>query len=136
MREVKIEKLIEWLGSDGAIAGLESSNLTVSELHEIAQRYGLSMGKKTKRGDIIIDLVNWNSIKIDKTTDELLEMNCDDLSNYFKIRKVSRTELLKLLSQFDIHPISGDKVSLVDFAAREISDVGMYQRVAKGVRGM
>ena len=136
MKEINVEKLIEWLGSDGAIAGLEGSNLTVSELYEMAIRHGLTVEKRTKRGDIIIDLVNRNCVKINKTTDELLAMSCDDLSNYFKSKKVSRTELLKLLSQFDIHPTPGDKVSLVDFAAREISDVGMYQRVAKGARGL
>lgn len=135
MKEVNVEKLIEWLGPDGAIAGLERSNLTVSELYEMAVRLGLTVERRARRGDIIIDLVNRNSIKIDKTTDELLKMNCDDLSSYFKTRRVSRTELLKLLLQFDIHPAPGDKVNLVDFAAREISDVGMYQRVAKGARG-
>ena len=61
-------------------------------------------------------------------------MNRDDLCKYFRSRKVSRTELLKLLSQFDIRPTAGDKVNIIDFAAREISDVGMYQRVAKGTR--
>ena len=134
MKDINIEELIEWLGPDGAIAGLEASNRTVLELYEIAERHGLDVEKKTKRGDIITDLVNRNVIKIDKTTDELLAMNSDDLADYFKNRKVSRTELLKLLSQFDIHPIPGDKANLVDFVAREISDVGMYQRVAKGAR--
>ena len=81
-----------------------------------------------------MDLVNRNSVRIDKTTDELLAMNCDDLSNYLKSRKVSRTEILKLLSQFDIRPASSEKTNLLEFAAREISDVGMYQRVAKGAR--
>lgn len=136
MKNINVEKLIEWLGPDGAIAGLEGSNLTVLELYEMAARHGFTMERRTKRCDIIIDLVNRNSIKIDKTTDELLAMNCDDLGDYLKNRKVSRTELLKLLSQFDIRPASGDKVNLVDFAAREISDVGMYQRVAKGARGV
>ena len=134
MKEINIEKLVEWLGPDGAIAGLERSNITVSELYEVAVRCGLAVEKRTKRGDIIVDLVHRNSIRIDKTTDELLTMNRDDLSSYFRSRKVSRTELLKLLSQFDIRPDPSDKVNLVDFAAREISDVGMYQRVAKGVR--
>ncbi len=136
MREINVEKLIEWLGHDGAIAGLEGSNLTVPELHEMALRHGLAVEKRTRRGDLIVDLVNRNSIRIDKTTDELLAMNCDDLGNYFQKRKVSRTELLQLLSQFDIRPIRGDTVSLVDFAAREISCIGMYQRVAKGARGV
>ena len=134
MREINIEKLVEWLGPDGAIAGLEGSNVTVSELCEMAVRGGITVEKRTKRGDIIVDLVHRNSIRIDKTTDELLTMNRDDLSRYFRSRKVSRTEILKLLSQFDIRPSPGDKVNLVDFAAREISDVGMYQRVAKGAR--
>ncbi len=132
MKEINIEKLIEWLGPDGAIAGLEGSNVTVSELYEMAIRHGLTVERRTKRGDIIVDLVNRNSIRIDKTTEELLAMNRDDLSNYFRTRKVSRTELLKLLSQFDFRPTPSDKAALMDFAAREISDVGMYQRVAKG----
>jgi len=63
-------------------------------------------------------------------------MSRDELCDYFRNRKVSRTELLKLLSQFDILPASSDRVSIADFAAREISDVGMYQRVAKGIRGV
>ena len=56
------------------------------------------------------------------------------ISNYFRNRKVSRTEFLKLLSQFDIRPTAGDKANLMDFVAREIGDVGMYQRVAKGAQ--
>ena len=134
MREISIEMLVEWLGPNGAIAGLEGSDITVSELCEIAIRCGRAVDKKTKRSDIIIDLVNGNSVRIDKTTDELLAMNRYDLEGYFRSRKVSRTELLNLLLEFDIRPAASDNVNLVDFAAREISDVGMYQRVAKGAR--
>ena len=134
MRKINIEKLVEWLGSDGAIAGLESSDVTVSELREIAARCGISLEKRAKRSDIIIDLVHRNSVRIDRTTEELLKMNRDDLSSYFRSRKVSRMELIGLLSQFDICPSPSDRVSLVDFAAREISDVGMYQRVAMGAQ--
>ena len=134
MREINIQKLIEWLGPDGAIAGLERSDITVSELREIAIHHGFVAERKLKRTDIIIDLVNRNSTRIDKTVDELLGMNREDIRDYFRDRKVSRTELLSLLSQFDIRPMYGDKGNLTDFAAREISDLGMYQRVAKGAR--
>ena len=58
-------------------------------------------------------------------------MKCEDLNDYFKKRKVSKTELMDLLSWFDICPSSQDKLNLVDFAAREISEVGMYQRIAR-----
>ena len=64
MKEINIEKLIEWLGPDGAIAGLEGSNVTVSELYEMAVRRGLTLERRTKRGDIIVDLVNRNSTRI------------------------------------------------------------------------
>ncbi len=75
-----------------------------------------------------------NSLRIDRTTQELMKMNCDDLSSHFRSRKVSRTRLMDLLSQFDIRPSPSDRVSLMDFAAREISDIGMYQRIAMGAQ--
>ena len=134
MKEIDIKKLLEWLGPKGAIAGLKGSDITVSELCDIASQHGLTVATRTKRADIIVDLVNRNSIRIDKTTDELLGMSHDELSDYFRNRNVSRTELLNLLMQFDIQPAYGDKGNLIDFAAREISDFGMYQRVAKGAR--
>ena len=135
MREISVEKLIEWLGRDGAIAGLEGSDITVSELYDIAVRHGLTVEKKTRRKDMIIDLVNRDAVRIDKTTEELLMMKHDDLGKYFVDKKVSRTELLNLLSQFDIRLRREANVNLVDFVAREISDFGMYQRVARGARG-
>ena len=134
MNNINIKTLVDWLGPEGAVAGLEKSSLTVSELSELAMLCGLTVKSKMKRGDVIVELVHRNAIRIDKTTDELLRMSSDDLSGYFRSRKVSRAELLNLLLQFDIRPAPGDKVNLVDFAAREISDVGMYQRVAKGTR--
>lgn len=134
MREIEVEKLVEWLGRDGAIAGLEESDVTLSELYEMAVRYGLSAQKKMRRRDIIIDLVNRDVVRIDKTTDELLAMKHDDLRKYLIDKKVSRTELLNLASEFDIPVGQGTSANLVDFVAREISGFGMYQRVARGAR--
>ena len=133
--DIDVEKLIHWLGHKGAIAGLEGSDFTVAELNDIAVRRGLAVEKRTKRSDIIIDLVNCNSVRIDKTAEELLAMQYEDLRDYFRARRVSRTEIMALLSRFDVRPSYEDKMNLLDFAAREISDFGMYQRVAKGVRG-
>ena len=135
MRAVEIEKLIQWLGRDGAIAGLQGSDITIPELCDIAIHHGLTVEKKIRRGDIILELVNRDVVRIDKTRDELLAMKYDDLKEYLRDRKVSRTELLSLLSQFDIRLGRGTNTNLVDFVAREISDYGMYQRVAKGARG-
>ncbi|MCY4150438.1 MAG: hypothetical protein OXF73_14020 [Gammaproteobacteria bacterium] len=132
MKDIKIEKLVEWLGREGAIAGLETSHVTVSQLSELASRCGLAVDWQSKRSEIIVDLVNGSVCKIDKTAEELMEMSHSDLKNYFSDRKVSRPELLKLLMDLDICPMPGGRGSLMDFAAREISDIGMYQRVARG----
>ncbi len=134
MRELNVEKLIEWLGRDGAIAGLEASDITVPEFCDLAVRYGLTPEKKGRRRDIIVDLVNRDAVRIDKTTEELLTMKHEELVKYFEDKKVSRTELLRLVSQLDIRIGREGNKNLVDFAAREISDLGMYERVAKGAR--
>ena len=138
MREISIEKLIDWLGRDGAIAGLEGSDITVSELSEIAAHHSLVVERKARRSDIIVELVNRDVDRIDKTTEELLAMKYDSLKEYLRDKKVSKAELLNLLSQLDICPgrgVNTNLTNLVDFAAREISDLGMYQRVARGARG-
>ena len=135
MNAIDVEKLIEWLGPDGAIAGLEGSDLTVSDLYELASRYGGAVDKKMRRSDIINELINREFVRIEKSIEELLAMDYGHLKKYFGDKKVSRTELLKLLSEFDIRPGSEAKKNLVEFVAREISDLGMYERVAKGRRG-
>ena len=135
MKLVDIDKLIEWLGSEGAIAGLEGSDLTVSDLYELGFHYGVLLDQKLRRTDIINELVNRKFVRIKKTTEELLAMDHGDLRKYFEDMRVSRSELLNLLGQFDIDPGSEAKKNLVEFAAREISDLGMYERVAAGKRG-
>ena len=132
MKTTDISRLIDWLGREGAIAGLEHSRLTVEELLRLARMHGLNVDNKMRRNDIIDELVNSKVSLIEKTDDDLMAMSSDELMRYFEIRRVSRTEILRLLARFGIRPGSEYKKSLRDFAAREISDFGMFQRVAKG----
>lgn len=134
MKIIEIEKLAEWLGPDGAIAGLEGSNLTVHDLYELAAHFNVTIDSKMKRSEIISELINGKLSRIEKTTNELLEMNYENLRKYLEDRKASRTELMGLLSQFGIQSGSEARKNLIDFIAREISDLGMYQRIAKGKR--
>ena len=132
VKTMDIDKLVEWLGSEGAIAGLDASDLTISELMELGTRKGLVFDKKTRRKLIVIEIVNSQAQRITKTSDELLRMNQGELKEYFGAQSVSRSELLRLLEKFGIQANSEDRKDLVSFTAREISDLGMYQRVAKG----
>ena len=127
-------KLVEWLGPDGAIAGLERSGVSIATLSDLATRYGVSTARGSRRREIIVDLVNGRSSRIDKTQEELMAMTQEELITYFCEREVSRTELLRLLDEFGFRPKKEAKKNLVDFAAREISTLGMFQRVAEGRR--
>ncbi|MGZ9086372.1 MAG: hypothetical protein ACXW3R_12725, partial [Rhodoplanes sp.] len=55
-----------------------------------------------------------------------------EIKEYFKQVKPSRTEILSLLSELGVSVSSEASRNLYSFAAREISDLGMYQRVARG----
>lgn len=134
MNAKDVETLIEWLGPDGAAAGLEGSHLTVAELTALAAQCGLAVEKRMRRSDIVNEIVNHRMRRIDKEPDELLMMSHDDLRDYFEKRRVSTTELLSLLIGFNIRPHGEAKNNLTEFAAREISDLGMYERVARGKR--
>lgn len=131
-KDVDVDRLAEWLGPDGAIAGLEHSAMSIAELSDLAVRYGGGATRGAKRREIIVDLVNGRRIRIDKKRDELMAMTQEDLRTYFCKREVSRTELLRLLDEFGLRPKAEAKKNIVDFAAREISDLGMFQRVAGG----
>ena len=131
-KDINIDKLAEWLGPDGAIAGLERSPMSIAELSDLATRYGGADIRGARRREIIVDLVNGRSTRIDKTQDELMAMTHKDLKAYFCKREVSRTELFRLLDEFGLYPQAEARKNIVDFAAREISGLGMFQRVARG----
>ena len=84
MKMIDVKQLINWLGSDGAIAGLECSDLTVSDLHELASSYGIAVEKKMRRSDIINELINRKFVKIDLEIEELLSMNYEALKKYLE----------------------------------------------------
>ena len=127
----KILELIQLLGRDGAIAGLSASDLTVSELLEIASPH-TTLPTKIKRDDLIRRIVDSERERLTKAPEELMEMDAETLRAYFSDVKLSRNELIELLASMDIRPGSAARNNLTEFAAREISDIGMYRRVAKG----
>lgn len=128
---IDVERLREWLGPEGAVAGLDKSNLTNSELMMLARENGIIVDKKTARRQIVIEIVMSPLQRITIETNKLLEMSKDELRRYFSDHFVSSREIMGLLSALGIAP-RGKIRRLSDFAANEISDLGMYQRVAKG----
>ena len=121
------------MGPEGAQAGLEHSELTVAELIELDPELASKKSiVKLKRAELIKELIVSVRLRSTKSPEELMAMDADSLKNYFIGIKASREELLSLLLRLDIRPGSAARKNLTEFAAREISDIGMYKRVAMG----
>ena len=129
---VDIDRLIEWLGPSGAVAGLDSSDITAADLYEIAGQRGLNLEKKSSRHDLVCDIVNANKRLITENPQELTELSRSELEEIIRSRNVSATELKEVLDGFDIKSRRLTRSKLIDFFVNEIADIGMYQRVSRG----
>lgn len=126
----QIRTLIEWLGEDGARAGLDRSHFTVKELRSLAAELNANVPAKAARKDIVSAIVSKVDQRIDKPVQELLSMSSSDLLEYFERVRPNKAELLTILGDLDFHPGSEAQKSLYKYAARQISETGMFQRVA------
>lgn len=132
MKQLDIALLIDWLGPIGAVSGLEKSHLTNAELMAMARNLGLPTDAKPGRKQLSVELVMHSARRIDRPDDFLLAMSPTELKRYISEKLVSNTEITELLTRLGIAPTRKVRGRLVDFAAREIGDLGMYQRVARG----
>jgi len=123
--------IVLFLGRDGAIAGLAASDLTIAELHELSPDLPLG-GTKVKREDLIRRIVDHVRMTFLKSPAEMMSMEADDLREYFMRMRYSKSEIIDLLELLEIRPGGSMRRNLADFAAREISDIGMFKRVAQG----
>lgn len=135
MTMIDLEKLIEWLGVEGVIAGIDGSELTIGEIGELIPDWKPAGHSKLKRHDLIRAMVEHKRRELTKKPEELMAMDAESLKAYFLSIKASRKEILELLESLDIRPGSVARNNLTEFASREISDIGMYKRVAQGAKG-
>jgi hypothetical protein len=129
---IDLNVLIEWLGTEGSRSGLKDSDIPLKDLIDVAKRCGLILPPKPTRDDVANELAYRGVKKIEKSLDELMTMLPSDLLEYLEKRKPTVAELLGILDELGIKAGSEDRKHLIRFAAREISDTGMFQRVARG----
>jgi hypothetical protein len=127
-----LDNLTEWLGPDGVKAGLLASKLSLKELVDLAKQRKLPLSPKPTREEVSNELAFATVKKIEPSVEELLSMDQVEIANYFKKAKPSRAEVISVLIGLGIQVGSEASKSLYAFAAREVSDMGMYQRVARG----
>ena len=76
---IDLEKLIEWLGVDGAIAGLDVSDLTIAEIGELIPEWKPAGNSKLKRIDLITALIKRKRQELTKKPEELMAMDAESL---------------------------------------------------------
>lgn len=125
-----LRALVEWLGEAGARAGLERGQLTVGDLRELAASMNIALPSKASRSELVDAVLVKASQRIDRSIQQLLSMDSGDLLSYFEEVRPSKAELLSVLNELDFHPGSEAQKSLYKYAAIQISETGMFQRVA------
>lgn len=127
-----VRQLVRWLGVEGARAGLlQSKRMTLDSLRKLGQSLKLNLPEKLTRQQLIDELVKVASKRIDKSIDELFSMEQEALMDYFEHVEVEPAELLDILKELDLTPRRREgRRSLLEFAARELSETGRFMRIA------
>ncbi|PKJ52331.1 hypothetical protein [Bacillus sp. SN10] len=133
MEYMDIKKIVDWLGADGARAGMRhSKRLTLNELFKIASGLGIKYKSKIKRNELIDLLILQFDKRIEKNIEELGAMNAADLAEYLDRTGCSKEEIIELLeSNGFIYKKSESRASLIRHAADQISGVGLFKRIAR-----
>ena len=128
---IDVRQLVRWLGAPGAKAGLLQSKLfSVEELVGLARSLGIGLSKSASRPQLVDEIVKLASRRIDKPIEELYGMDRDELVKYFEGVEATSEELLDLIRSLDLKPRKEGHRSLLELAARELSETGRFLRIS------
>ena len=130
-QQLDARQLVRLLGAEGARAGLlQSKRMTIDSLRKIAESLDLKLPEKTNRKQLIDEIVSVAGRRIDKPIEALFSMDQQELIDYFERIEVEPAELLDILKELDVTPRRESRRSLLEFAARELSETGRFMRIA------
>lgn len=126
-----VATLVTLVGRSGAIQALVASDtINVAQLRRLGGSLGIATSKhaKKKLAELIVRSVDK---RIGKSLEELEALGTHEISTYLNKTVCDATELTQLLSEAGI-PVQGKMslASLIDFAAIQISHLGMYKRIS------
>ena len=101
----------------------------------MARNLGIEVTGRATRQELIDEIVRVANRRIDKSIDELFEMERDEIVRYFDEHGVETEELLDLLEELDLRPDRKGRKNVIDFAARELAETGRFRRIASAKAG-
>ena len=130
-----IKTIISLVGRSGAIAALTySENTHTKDLRDFATEIGISILSKTPKKQVAQQIVRHVDKRILKSLDELQLMSAQQISAYLKSSGCDAEEVIELLQKIELKTTSKRSTeSLIDFAAVQISSLGVFHRLSEGV---
>jgi len=130
--KINIRLLVQWLGADGARAGMRASkNLTLNELRKIAAYSGVKYNPAMTRNEVIDLLILQYDRRITKSFEEMKIMKSSELADYLDKTGCSKLEIIELLEHHKIKYRKADSLpALIRHAADHISSMGAFQRLS------
>ena len=131
MSKDDVKSLVAIVGREGAISALEGSKrISSKDLAEIANSLGLKVRGKDSKTRIAIEIVRHVDRRITRPLDELKAMSKDEMIQYFEQVECDQDELLELLSSIDLRSRAKSRRAMLEFAAIQISSLGIFERLA------
>jgi hypothetical protein len=105
--------------------------ISLDALRRLAQAANLPIAKKASRIDVIDALLRPPSTRITRSVEDLATHSENEIADYLQQTECTKGELMLFLDAADI-PYEGgrSRSQLIADAAREISRIGLYQRIS------
>lgn len=130
-----VEHIVTIVGREGAISALSNSRkIGVDDLVGLAHALRLKAGSRDGKGKIATLIVRHVDRRIDKTLDELKAMAKDEIVGYFEHVRCEQDEIVELLESIDLRARASSRRALLEFAAAQISNLGIFERLAERPR--
>lgn len=127
-----VEALVSLVGRTGAIQALACSEIVKAEdLRSFARTLGIPVPSKTPKKELARQIVRRIDRRIEKSVAELQALDRNQIMTYLDATGCDADELRDLLEHARL-PVQArmSRNDLLNFAAIEISSLGMFERLA------
>ena len=125
MRRISIEDvktIVAIVGREGAISALSNSRqISSRDIADVANSLGLKVSSKDTKAKIATQIVNCTVHSV---------VFKEEIIQYFEQVECDQDELIELLSTIDLRSRAKSRRATLEFAAIQISSLGIFERLA------
>ena len=126
-----IKTLVGIVGRQGAQGALSRSDkIRAEELLKTAEHLGIGLPKRTPKAEVAAAIVKHVDRRIGKSLDDLKQLSESEILQYLRAVDPDTGEIIELLLSIDIKNRIRSRKSLFEFAAKQISSLGVFERLA------